>query len=225
MNRTEPPLLATWILEHLMPAECNEALAGDLMESFRAGRSTGWYWRQVFAATALKLVRSLFRHRFVLIFAAAWAMLSPAWHLIFIRLQNQSNFGGFVWSAPWPWSIVCDFGLSTTMNLLFIWAGALIYIIFLLGMFVRVSFRRIGRGLAISIVGFIVASAFEFGLAFLTDPYPNGRAVDWRSLTLSGVVASFGIWTISMRMPYLIGTACALWTAVPKTESSVRLAK
>lgn len=225
MNRTEPPRLATWILEHLIPAEGNEALAGDLMESFRAGRSAGWYWRQVLAASGIRLIRSLFRHRFVLIFATAWSMLSPAWNLIFIRLQNQSNFGGFLWRIPWPWSTVCTFSLSTVIDLLFMWAGALVYVIFLVSMFGPVSLRRIGRGFAMSIVGYIAASACEFALIFIMNPYPSGRAVDWRTLTLPGVIVSFGIWTISMRLPYLLGTACALWGAAPKAESSIRLAE
>jgi hypothetical protein len=47
MRRSEPPSLATWILDHAVPGGRDEGLAGDLLEEFRSGRSEGWYWRQV----------------------------------------------------------------------------------------------------------------------------------------------------------------------------------
>jgi hypothetical protein len=113
------------------------------------------------------------------------------------------------------------------MDLLFMWTPALVYVILLVSMFVPVSLRRIGRGFAMSIVGYIAASACEFAVIFIfiANPYPSGRAVDVRTLTLPGVIVSFGIWAISMRLPYLVGTACALWGAAPKAESSIRLAE
>jgi hypothetical protein len=231
MNRTDPPRFATWILEHLMTAESNQALDGDLMESFRAGRSASWYWRQVFSAIARRFIRSLFRHRFVLIFAAAWAMLSPAWFLILIRLQNESNFGGFIWRMPWPWSTVGNLGLSTVMALLFIWAGVLAYGIFLARVFGPVRLRRIGRIFAMGTAGYIVAFACESALMYIA--YLSGLlsvhlfrgSMAWRTLTLPEVIVSFALWTTYIRLPYLIGTACALWGAVPEAESSVRLAE
>jgi hypothetical protein len=53
MKRTAPPPLATWMLEHCTIGDCNEALAGDLLEGYSAGLSNSWYWRQVFAACAV----------------------------------------------------------------------------------------------------------------------------------------------------------------------------
>ena len=50
MRRTEPPPFATWMLEHGIPGDTEEALAGDLFEEFRSGRSEGWFWRQALAA-------------------------------------------------------------------------------------------------------------------------------------------------------------------------------
>ena len=228
MNRSEPPRVATWMLEHLMLADGNDALAGDLLESFRAGRTAGWYWRQVFAAIALRALRSYKRHRFVILFATSWAMLSPAWDLILIRLRNHSNLGGFVWRLAWPWSTVCDFGLSTGIRFLFIWAGVLIYAIILKTMFTSASLNRIGRRVAMSLVGFIAASACAIALALLMRPFlshPTGHGVDVRTLTLSGVIVNFGLWGIPMRIPFLVATACALWGAIPKTETSARLAE
>jgi hypothetical protein len=50
MTSSKPPALATWLVEHLVSGDKNEALTGDLMEQFRQGRSVAWYWRQVFGA-------------------------------------------------------------------------------------------------------------------------------------------------------------------------------
>ena len=75
-----------------------------------------------------------------------------------------------------------------------------------------------------SIVGYIAAGACEFAM-FIMNPYPSGRSVDVRTLTLLGVIVNFGIWTISIRLPFLVGTACALWGAVAEAESPVRLAE
>jgi len=228
MNRSEPPRIATWLLEHLMSADSNDALAGDLLESFRGGRSAGWYWRQVFAAIALKVLRSYRRHRFVILFATSWAMLSPAWGLILIRLQNEKDFGGFVWRIVWPWSTLCEIGLSTSMNFLFILAGVLIYAILLKSLFVPANLNRFGRRIAMSLGVFIAAMVCEIAIALLLRPLlsqPAGRGVDVRTLTLAGVIVNFGLWGITSRIPYLVGTACALWGAVPKTETSARVAE
>jgi len=50
MRHEEPPRAATRLLEDFGPKNNQEALAGDLLESFQQGRSRAWYWRQVPAA-------------------------------------------------------------------------------------------------------------------------------------------------------------------------------
>lgn len=45
MIRADAPLFAKWTFEHWTPDGWNDAPAGDLMESFRAGRSSRWYCR------------------------------------------------------------------------------------------------------------------------------------------------------------------------------------
>ena len=55
--RAQPPKLATALLNSLLPG--NDALAGDLAETYGQGRSRSWYWRQVvgaiFAASAREI--------------------------------------------------------------------------------------------------------------------------------------------------------------------------
>jgi hypothetical protein len=60
MNSAKPPRLAAWILQEFGPELNQEALAGDLNETFQQGRSKGWYWRQVVAAIRWRrLIRPL----------------------------------------------------------------------------------------------------------------------------------------------------------------------
>jgi hypothetical protein len=50
---TNPPALATKLLESLVAERTSEALLGDLIEQYAAGRSRLWYWRQVLQALAI----------------------------------------------------------------------------------------------------------------------------------------------------------------------------
>ena len=47
-----PPALANWLLDRLGYTRRNAALAGDLLEEFRGGRSAAWYWRQTLVVVA-----------------------------------------------------------------------------------------------------------------------------------------------------------------------------
>ena len=70
MRSSRPPVLATWLLEHLRFSNTDEVLAGDLLEDFQHGRSVAWYWRQVFAAILVGFIREV-RHHWVLAIRAA----------------------------------------------------------------------------------------------------------------------------------------------------------
>jgi hypothetical protein len=82
MKDTTPPRLAQALLHHFTKGRYRESLEGDLLEEFCAGRSSGWYWRQVICA--------LKEHAFVIarqrvatfalasvFFVAALAILAP----------------------------------------------------------------------------------------------------------------------------------------------------
>ena len=69
MNRLAPPSIPLWILEHLTPPEREDALAGDLLEEYRSGRSNGWFWRQALGAWLGAWTRYFARRRSLLLFA------------------------------------------------------------------------------------------------------------------------------------------------------------
>jgi hypothetical protein len=223
MTSAGPPRLATWILLYLMPGEHNEALAGDLFESVRAGRSSVWYWRQVLNAVIIRWLGSLFRHWPALVFATAWATLSPAWNLLIIRLYNTNNLIGPVWRLPWPWSTVCASGLSLAETLLFVWTGVLIYLLLLSGALRTKLNWQIGRALAASLAGCVLAFLCQMTIGLIFVRVTSGHGVDWRTLTLSGVITNLKFPAILMRLPYVIATFFALWGAVPIVEGSVKL--
>jgi hypothetical protein len=50
MKTSRPPILATKFLDMLAPGPHGDAVAGDLIEQYRQGRSAAWYWRQVLLA-------------------------------------------------------------------------------------------------------------------------------------------------------------------------------
>jgi hypothetical protein len=54
---TDPPSLATKLLESLVPLRTSEALLGDLIEQYQGGRSRRWYWRQVILALVISAGR------------------------------------------------------------------------------------------------------------------------------------------------------------------------
>ncbi len=151
MRGTDPPSVATWMLEHLVPGPRNDALAGDLLEEFRQGRVNGWYWRQVMAVIVIGFSRELRNHATVMLFAAAWSMLAPAWLLIISNFEMHFNLDERLARMDWPWPIVCDVGLLLAANVLFIWAGIVLYLIPRLHAEGILRFRLLAKGLLASL--------------------------------------------------------------------------
>ncbi|MBZ5577698.1 MAG: hypothetical protein LAP40_14145 [Acidobacteriia bacterium] len=69
-----PPALADWLLHRLGDTQRNAALAGDLLEEFRAGRSAAWYWRQTLVVIAHAIAGNVRELRpYLLAIGAAYA--------------------------------------------------------------------------------------------------------------------------------------------------------
>jgi hypothetical protein len=86
MNAKQPPRLGTLLLERLGPQ--NEALAGDLAEEYRSGRSPVWYWWQVLTSIVIGAGRELWSHK--------WLGIQVPATLIGIQ-----TFLGYGWSVLW----------------------------------------------------------------------------------------------------------------------------
>ena len=57
MKTSQPPILATRLLERLASGPHGDAILGDLIEQYRQGRSAAWYWRQVLLAILVGLAK------------------------------------------------------------------------------------------------------------------------------------------------------------------------
>lgn len=91
MNRSKPPAIASWLLEHLTRRTGNQALAGDLAEEFAQGRSAAWYWRQVPLAILVSIAGELHAVSFVWGFALLWSVVVALfWGRYFFPSEIQS---------------------------------------------------------------------------------------------------------------------------------------
>ena len=107
--------------------EHREALAGDLLEDFRYGRTVAWYWRQVLAAICIGRLGQLRAGLSAILFAALWSALSPA--LLFFQIQlieNERLMEHFRQLAS-PWFTICKGGLEIAAYFFTLWLGLTVY--------------------------------------------------------------------------------------------------
>jgi hypothetical protein len=139
------------MLDHFVPGGRDDALAGDLEEEFRSGRSRRWYWRQVAGTIAVASWRVLGNNGALMLFATLWSMLAPTWLLLIARAEEHAHLNERFYGMDWPWSTVCDLGLLLLANLVFIWAGIVLYLVPDLLHSGGRRVRHLGRGLTASI--------------------------------------------------------------------------
>lgn len=145
MRAVNPPRIATWALHHLA-GEGNDALAGDLLEEFRSGRSAEWYWRQVLACIAISNKRVVLANISALLFAGLWALLAPAW-LPITRMGEFPRLDHTFLSLAWPWSTLCVLMLTFFLLISFVWAGLLLFLLLESLTSSRFNFRHLRRGI------------------------------------------------------------------------------
>jgi hypothetical protein len=100
MSKCDPPRLAVWLLDRLSSSGTKDALTGDLIESFHAGRSRGWFWKQAGIAIISSASTDVRRHWPAL----AYALSTPVMDLFLwsIFRATRTNIPWHV--LPWPLS-------------------------------------------------------------------------------------------------------------------------
>jgi hypothetical protein len=63
MTVTDPPRLATWLLQRFASGLRGESLVGDLFEQYQEKSSPAWYWRQVVTAILASMTSELAAHK------------------------------------------------------------------------------------------------------------------------------------------------------------------
>lgn len=216
MRRTEPPPLATWVLEHLTPGDRDEALAGDLLEVFRTGRSDAWYWRQTLGALLAAWNSHLTTRWSLLIFAALWCSLAPAWTLLMDRLGDGIRAVAATWELDWPLADLFRTGSWIVLNFAFLWAGIALYVVSHRCFAKVFSPRKVRRSFG------LVAALFlpvYFATLILMNLYAfPGFDVDRRALTPARELTDVTLWANALRLPYFVTLMCALWGTVPRSR-------
>jgi hypothetical protein len=192
VRSSKPPALATWLVEHAIPGEKNEALAGDLLEQFSQGRSTGWYWRQVLAAIAVGFSRELR----ILCVAASFTLFWVS--VLAVSRQSLIHFsGGRLFQAvlgrevtlAWPVSVIAPITVIAALNAVPLLVSLTTYLL------LRRSFtsRRLLQGIAVGLAG------VELG-------YFGGMLLPSRTLASAFMAYS---------MPLFLALSISLWTVRP----------
>jgi hypothetical protein len=212
MKRTEPPPLATWILEHGIPGDYDEALAGDLLEEFRSGRSDGWFWRQVLAAWLVGWLKYLSMRRSLLVFAALWSAVAPTWAAIVDRIDSFDSI--LTWKIGHLFLMFCFW---VALNLAFIFVGMLLFIIVHSRISSAFSGSKLGRA-------FMLAPLIFLPLYFATFVVMNlfaypGFVIDEGARTPLGEIADFNLRADALRIPYFLTLLWAMWGATPLMKS------
>jgi len=117
MKRSQPPALATWLLEHARFSTTDGVIAGDLLEEFHTGRSAAWYWRQVLAAIVVGCAREARHHRVLAIrailitWAANYGALLLGRTVLYELFGNRRLPGLTIQLALWA---ICFLGATTS---------------------------------------------------------------------------------------------------------------
>ena len=214
MNRREPPLLATWALEHLAAGERDQALTGDLLEVFHQDESRAWYWHQVLSACALSWLRALQARGSLLVFAIAWSAAAPAWTAVIDRTLHNARILGGTWQMDWPFSSLSRFSIWIALNFVFLWSGILVYFLVQPRTVKLLPWKEVRRPFLVAAAILIPLYFWTFILMNLVD-YP-GVAVDRASVGVVSGLIDIRMWANVVRMPYFLTLLFALWQFVPR---------
>lgn len=218
MRRTEPPPLATWILEHGIPGDNDEALAGDLLEEFRFGRSDGWFWCQVLAAWFVGWSKYLSMRRSLVIFAALWCTLAPAWAVI---VDNVDRFDPNVTMGAF-FRMFCFW---VALNAAFLWTGMVLFVFVHSCIASRFSVGKLWRAFVVAPLIFLPVyfSTFVMMNLFAYPGFVNYQDVR----TPLGEIADWKMRADALRIPYFLTILWTMWGATPLMSSlsltSIRL--
>jgi hypothetical protein len=127
LKLSRPPVLATWLFEHLTRREHHEALAGDLLEGYSRRRSDRWYWRQVLAAITADFCTEL-RSRWASVVFALVVCGTIPWKQLFLNAGFQSFlFSGI--QLSWPASFLVGIIIISAFQGAILLAALSVYVV------------------------------------------------------------------------------------------------
>jgi hypothetical protein len=211
MRFSEPPVVATWLLDHFGPGPGNDAILGDLIEQYRSGRPRAWYWQQVITAIAVGAWKEIASHKLLACraFVIMWGILFFAVTMIrrtIITLDPNSatiyQFFSALHHQDW-WLYYSEIFRSSLF----------LFLLPLLAQFAAAAFsawisarlhRPVERALILAWLaswGIVMLPVFSF--VAITDGPVQLRglmiAILWNCMTISGVLAG-GLYSSTRRM-------------------------
>jgi hypothetical protein len=190
MKSSQPPSLATWLLEHLLPSGGNEPLAGDLSEGYSQGRSAVWYWRQVLVAIMAGFSKEL-RARWVMLMFAAIVSSALPWK----HIWHSSDFQFvIVWGTrlPWPASFFFSVAFLSVFEAVVLLVAVSVY----LRAIRSFNLRSFSKGPSIALLILIFGNIGVMSLSVTQ---------------LSPLLFYYVVW----RLPLFFGLVLAMWVARP----------
>jgi hypothetical protein len=220
MTMKDPPRIASWMLEHLTFGSKSEALAGDLLEEFRQGRSIAWYWRQVVAAILIGLA-SLLRTQWIGIsYAILWAIPSPAFFGLAVPKLMALPLFVQRWKLAWPYSTICDLLLYYGSHFLYLWLALVLYF----GVVSRASrtfnLSRLWKSFWMSASVFVVIGLAQFAVYWLL-PRHIVHVIGRQITALELITGSFS-W--ALRLPIFFSLLSSILMTFPRVEKGTRAA-
>lgn len=216
MRPNDPPRVATWMLEHLTLGRKNEALAGDLLEEFRRGRTAVWYWRQVLLAIVVGFAGEL-RSQWPAIFYSTLCVIPvPAYSMLAVDKVVDSPFFARRWHLDWPYSTICDQVLFLGSQLIYIWSALIIYFLLFSLATRTVNLDRLARSLWKSTFIFMAVSV---GLVafFALLPGHTGHPIDRRYITALSVITDPRF--LVFRLPFFFTLCLSIWMTLSRSDT------
>ncbi len=219
MNEMRPPSLATWLLKHTLGPR-HDALAGDLLEEFRSGRSRAWYWRQTRSALAHTWFQSIATRTSAILFTLSLTSIVPAWLLAVAGVENRFNLHQRFHQMDWPWPFLCEWGLILSANLLFIWTAIALYLLFHLRVAGTLSLRTFSGGMRASLPSLLTLWA---ALAVLPANFIQRYGLGGSASAIHSIL-SVDATALFVRLPFFFAILCTLWVAAssqprPRTKA------
>lgn len=215
MRPNTPPGIATWMLEHLTLGKKNEALAGDLLEEFRRGRSAGWYWRQVLAAILLGFASELRTQWPAIVYTTLCAIPVPTFLILTVENVLETPFFASRWHLAWPYSTIFDVSLWYGAQLIYIWLALMIYFLLFSLATRTINLHRFAGGLGKSALVFVAVSIGTLAL-FVILPEHAGRAIYRTRVTAMQLMSeSLFLW---MRLPFFFTLFLSIWMTLSRID-------
>jgi len=215
MKRKDPPMIATWMLEHLTLGGKNEALACDLLEEFRHGRPVTWYWRQVLMAIVVEFAGELRTRWPAIVYATLWAIPGPAYLILAVRKIVDIPFFARRWQLEWPYSTICDQILFWGPQLIYIWSALIVYFLLLSLATRTVNIHRLGQSLWKSPLVFM-AVCVALAAFFALLPGHAGHAIDVRHVTGLHLITDFLF--LELRPVFFFTIFLSIWMTLSRMD-------